>query len=66
MQFLAVGMEAKYAQPSDEVRLSFYRAFDITPDEQLAIETDIRKFNCTIDRPAVLVTRVTNQIYTLQ
>jgi len=66
MQFLAVGMEAKYAQPSDEVRLSFYRAFDIAPDEQLAIETDIRKFHCTIDRPAVLVTRVTNQLYTLQ
>jgi hypothetical protein len=38
MFFLSLGMETKCSPPSPETRLSFYLAFDITPDEQVALE----------------------------
>lgn len=36
--FLRSGLEAKYEKVSDDSRLSFYLAFDMTPDEQVALE----------------------------
>jgi hypothetical protein len=36
--YLALGLEMKFSQPTDEARLSFYRAFDITPHEQILLE----------------------------
>lgn len=36
--FLARGMETKSFPPDDDSRLTFYRAFDITPEEQKALE----------------------------
>lgn len=65
MQFLSKGMTPKYSQPTDEARESFYEAFDITPDAQLAIEHHLRTTDCNIYRPAVPVTNVTNYTYTL-
>jgi hypothetical protein len=38
MFYLSLGMEAKCSPPLPETRLSFYLAFDITPDEQVALE----------------------------
>ncbi len=38
MRMLSQGMEAKYEHVSDDARLSFYAAFDVTPDEQVAME----------------------------
>lgn len=39
MQFLAHGMGTKTAAVTDETRVSFWVAYDICPDEQIAIET---------------------------
>lgn len=38
MDYLALGMDPKDAEPSDEVRESFFRAYDIAPDNQRDIE----------------------------
>jgi hypothetical protein len=38
MEFLAVGMVQKSSPPDPETRLSFFLAFDYTPDEQRALE----------------------------
>jgi hypothetical protein len=65
MEFLSKGMEAKFSTPSDETRLSFYKAYDISPDEQLAIEYQIRNTNADINHPAVLVSTLSNHTFTL-
>lgn len=36
--FLRRGLEAKYREVSDEARVSYYIAYDVTPDEQVALE----------------------------
>jgi hypothetical protein len=36
--FLSIGMEAKVSPVEDDTRLSFYKAFGLTPDEQVALE----------------------------
>lgn len=41
--YLALGLIAKYRVPTDESRVSFYYAFGITPDTQIAIEHAIRE-----------------------
>lgn len=38
MDYLALGMEGKRRVPSEAARTSFFMAFDITPDEQVALE----------------------------
>lgn len=43
MDYLARGMKAKYSSPSTTARVSFCRAFDIWPDEQVALELEYRK-----------------------
>jgi hypothetical protein len=40
MFFLSRGMEQKCQEPTSDTRLSFYLAFDVTPDEQIAIENE--------------------------
>lgn len=42
MDYLARGCAGRYAPPSDETRFSFYQAFDILPDHQVAIEQELR------------------------
>lgn len=37
-EYLALGMHAKYQEPTVEARVSFWKAFGITPDEQVALE----------------------------
>lgn len=44
---LAIGMDRKYQEVSPETRVSFWRAFGITPDKQIAFEDEYR--NATID-----------------
>jgi hypothetical protein len=39
MDYLSLGMEVKCSEPTWQSRVSFYRAFNITPDEQVAIES---------------------------
>jgi len=39
MDYLAAGLSTKCVEPTDATRLSFYRAFDITPHEQKLIES---------------------------
>lgn len=44
MQFMARGLDAKFTPPHgipDDVRLSFYKAFDITPDDQYFAEIQL-------------------------
>lgn len=65
MQFLAKGMKPKFSPPTDETRVSFYKAFNITPDQQIAVESSIKSSNTKIDRPAVLVIDFNNQLHTL-
>jgi len=65
MQFLSKGMKPKYSLPTDETRVSFYRAFRITPDVQIACENDISSYDHSINRPAVPVTSISNQLFTL-
>lgn len=60
MEYLAKGMNPKYVPPTDECRISFYHAYDITPDQQLDIEHTIKYFSSVIDSPATPVMRVTN------
>lgn len=38
MDYLARGLDSGYSQPTDRTRYSFFRAFNITPDEQVALE----------------------------
>lgn len=38
MYFLAMGMEQKFSRPTSDCRYSFYLAFGVTPDEQVALE----------------------------
>jgi hypothetical protein len=39
MDYLALGMEGSRRPVHEEARMSFYRAFDIIPDDQTALET---------------------------
>jgi len=41
MQFLASRMEPVFSQPTDEARVSFYKAYGILPDTQISIETSL-------------------------
>jgi hypothetical protein len=36
--FLRRGLVAKYQKVQDVARVSYYKAFDVTPDEQIALE----------------------------
>lgn len=65
MHYMSKGMKTKYSQPSDETRISFYNAYGIAPDTQLAIEAIIREYPSHITRPAELVTSFTNYTHTL-
>jgi len=65
MEFLAKGMKPKFQAPTDEARVSFYTAFNIPPDTQIVLENDIRNFNTMIQRPAVLVNTLSNQLHTI-
>lgn len=38
MQNMAIGLESKYEPVEDTSRFSFYKAFGVTPDEQVALE----------------------------
>ena len=37
-EYLALGLHAKYQEPTVEARVSFWKAFGMTPDEQVALE----------------------------
>jgi hypothetical protein len=65
MEFLSRGMKPKYSSPSDSTRVSFYKAFNIPPDTQIACERDISNYDCGIIRPAVPVTTISNNLHTL-
>lgn len=65
MQFLARNMVPKYRIPTDATRLSFYLAFNIPPDNQIIVEDEIRKFDCSISRPAVLEISINNHLHTI-
>lgn len=43
MAWLSKGMKRKYQPVSEETRFSFYLAFGTTPDQQLALEDEIKK-----------------------
>lgn len=47
MAFLAKGMKRRYGDISPETRVSFWRAFDICPNQQRVLEAEYRKL--TID-----------------
>jgi hypothetical protein len=38
MDFLARGLETKYTEVSDDSRISFWKAFGVLPDVQIAVE----------------------------
>jgi hypothetical protein len=49
MQYLAHGMERKDVPVSDDTRVSFWEAFDISPDLQLAVEELIDQTDFSVD-----------------
>jgi len=51
MQMLAKRMEPRFSQPSVEARVSFWRAYGITPDAQVALEDEIQSTPCPIVTP---------------
>jgi hypothetical protein len=65
MQWLSVGMSTTYQKPTDSTRISFYEAYGITPDEQVALEIEISNCPYEINHPAVLVTKFNNHTPTL-
>jgi hypothetical protein len=42
MDYLAQRMDGKYVEPTTAARVSYYLAFDVTPDEQEALEAEVR------------------------
>jgi hypothetical protein len=42
LDYWGVGMEPKFCTPTDECRISFYRAFAISPETQITVENEIR------------------------
>lgn len=52
MQLLAKRMEPKFSEPTDEARVSFWRAFRLSPDKQLALETLIRETPFSLGIPS--------------
>lgn len=64
MQFLARGMEPKFSEPTEESRLSFQRAYDIAPDDQLAIENHIRSLPTHLQTTALPVDTFSTFTYT--
>jgi hypothetical protein len=51
LSLLARGMTAKRAPPSDETRFSFYLAFGISPDRQVAIESVYDQLTLSYNEP---------------
>jgi len=49
MQFMAHGMGVKCDPVSDETRVSFWEAYDISPDEQVNLENLIRSTSFALD-----------------
>lgn len=45
--FLAKGMESRATDITPQARISFYRAFGYTPDEQIALELEFKKWSCS-------------------
>lgn len=43
--FLAARLEPRFSTPTDETRISFYEAFGVAPDTQIAIERAIRQLD---------------------
>lgn len=53
MQFLAARLEPRWGSPTAAARASFHKAFDLSPDQQLAIEAEIVNTECRILTTAV-------------
>jgi len=62
MQFLAKGMTPIFKTPTTEARLSFWKAYGIFPDLQIAIEELIRNSDYQINSPAVQVMNFNNHL----
>jgi hypothetical protein len=48
---LAIGMDRRYQEVHPMTRASFWRAFGITPDKQIAFEQDYHKLAIDYDAP---------------
>lgn len=64
MQFLSHGMESRFSEPTPETRASFHKAFDLSPDDQVALESEIERLDTDITSPAVLVDRLSTATFT--
>jgi len=51
MAHLSRGIETKRTTPTEEARASFYAAFDISPDEQIALENTYDSITLGWDQP---------------
>lgn len=51
MQYLSYGMDVPVGGPSDETRISFFKAFGIAPEAQYAVENSIRTTRVNIGAP---------------
>lgn len=61
LAYAARGMHRKFTPCTDEARVSFWKAFDITPDLQVALEAWYDDINLHIDSPVPCDTRQRNQ-----
>jgi len=66
MAFLSKGMSPKIKPPSMATRLSFQRAYRLSPDDQMAIEDCIQESYCRINSPASLVMSLSHISTTLK
>jgi hypothetical protein len=46
LEYMSYGLHHKYEQPTWESRLSFFKAFNITPDEQTCLEKTYNQLEC--------------------
>lgn len=65
MQFLARGMTPTEAPVTIESRLSFWAAYDISPDDQIAVEAFILSTQSALTADAVLVKSYSHKLTTI-
>jgi hypothetical protein len=65
MHYLARGVDPRFGSPTSAARLSFYKAFSLTPEHQVALEQEFSNTDARIGTTAVQVDQFTTNNYTL-
>jgi hypothetical protein len=67
LDYWAVGLDPKFSTPTEDCRVSFYKAFGITPELQVALEREIRSTDWEFSAPATtsMIHAITTNIRTI-